>query len=806
MRRSDLFTFIILIIMVAAVLGSIVAAEWVPGLQPIMWAVVLSILAGTALAYSQFPGFAAHITSSIYGLFVVTVIAGTRADIATAGPWRERIFLIVDKTNEWVRQAMANGSSKETLIFVLILGALLWTLGYTAAWYSFRFDQRRIWHVILPAGVTLFANAYQYSGDNSMAPYQVLYLVAALVLLVQSHFADRESEWMRERIRFAPKLRSNFMAVGIIIGIISLIFSWQLTAVAATPATVKMLQKLNTPYNELLARWNRMFSSVNNYNLRDVDRFTRQLPLGGPRNLSPEPVMLVSVAEGRYFWRAQTLDNYDGATWANTVPDTQELEPYDTRIPLPRYDARNNITADFTLFRGTDSLLSASQPILASVATQATVEHMDGNSVELQQLALAVPLLPGNRYATAGSMNAADATQLRIASNDYPAWVTQRYLQIPNALSDKVKTLAQNIVNKDQADTAYDKAAAIERYLRDNIEYDEKLDAPPPGVEASEYILYMTHRAYCHYYATAMVMMLRSLGVPSRMAIGYAQGNIDNEAVANLGAAVPKTNELDKRVNYLVRGTDAHAWVEVFFPEYGWVEFEPTAAQPPLDRNDSRQREDKGTKKEEKGVALPTPTPSPQPNSAATQQPNQAEATATPKPAAPSPQNQGTPPNPSASDVLKNVLNRLWNSFLPYLLLVPLLYVGARFGLRWAEKAGFTGLPIIAQVYGMFSRWMGWMGITTDHTLTPFERAEVFAERAPEVGTSARRITQLYVARRYSRNGLGNADAPNKANPVAPDSDSAEISQIWQRLRQELPRLWLRLRLPNRAGNRPRKP
>ena len=141
----------------------------------------------------------------------------------------------------------------------------------------------------------------------------------------------------------------------------------------------------------------------------------------------------------------------------------------------------------------------------------------------------------------------ADAAQLRNAGRDYPNWVKAKYLQLPNNISAQVRGLARNIVG--QANTDYDKAAAIERWLRANITYDENLAAPPPGVEGSEYILFRTHRAYCTYYATAMIVMLRSQGVPARMATGYAQGEM-NAASAGLSSAL-----------YSVKVKDSHAWV-----------------------------------------------------------------------------------------------------------------------------------------------------------------------------------------------------------------------------------------------------
>ena len=110
--------------------------------------------------------------------------------------------------------------------------------------------------------------------------------------------------------------------------------------------------------------------------------------------------------------------------------------------------------------------------------------------------------------------------------------------------------------------TPYDKATAIEAWLRANVVYDDQTPAPPQDQDGVAYVL-AVKRGYCDYYASAMVVMLRSLGVPARVAVGYAQGQYDS-------------------VNgvYHVTEKDSHSWVEVFFPKYGWVEFEPTASQP----------------------------------------------------------------------------------------------------------------------------------------------------------------------------------------------------------------------------------
>jgi hypothetical protein len=127
-----------------------------------------------------------------------------------------------------------------------------------------------------------------------------------------------------------------------------------------------------------------------------------------------------------------------------------------------------------------------------------------------------------------------------------------------------VKTLATSLTASEA--TPYDQALAIEHHLRT---YAYNLDLPPPPVEQDvvDYFLFDLQEGYCDYYATSMVVLARFVGLPARIAVGFASGTFD---------------EANNR--FLVTGADAHSWVEVYFPEYGWIPFEPTTGQPALAR------------------------------------------------------------------------------------------------------------------------------------------------------------------------------------------------------------------------------
>jgi transglutaminase-like putative cysteine protease len=757
-------TFLTVLVLVSTTAYSIAYAEWMPGLSVVIWACVFGTLAGTALAFSSFPRWTAHLAGLIYGLFVIVLIGGSQPDIAILDDWRERVFLMLDKVIVWSREAINNGSSRETLIFFLMLSGLFWVLSYSAAWYSFR--TRRIWHVILPSGVTLFSNIYYYAGEKSMVGFLVVFLLCVVVLLALSHLADREESWLRNRIRFQSSLRAGFVLTALAIALVSLMFSWRVTVAMTSPTVRQWFGQFNEPYNEFLARWNRMFSTLQNPVARPSDTYQNSFELSGPRSLTEDPVMDVMAPPARYYWRALSYDNYDGRTWSSTLADSVDFPAGNVSIGQAEYQSRKMVRAEFNLQRGTDAVYVPSQPARASILSRAVLDSSQPGAVSIAYLKLGAQLLPGNRYSGWGSVSAATINELRGSINPLdadtaPEWL-RRYVQLPE-IPGRVLDLGRNITAGQRTD--YDKARAIERWLRQNIKYDEKLEAPPAGFEASEYILFETRRAYCNYYATAMIVMLRAQGIPARMAVGYAQGD-------------PQIEEVDADVaTYRVRQLDSHAWVEVYFPEYGWVEFEPTSTQPEIPRLENQDNSNSTP------TAVPaTPTPLP------TLTPRPGEATPTPPPQSEAPQ---TPRSPTLAELLASFWRAFINSPFRYLLLLPLLLGAGYLLLRYAESRGLSHLPMVEKAYAMVSRWASWLGIGRFRHHTPYEQADELGTRAPEARASVQRITEMYVSQRFAPKRVATTPDASSAASVDLLRDNADAQTLWNRTRGRLALAWL---------------
>jgi hypothetical protein len=177
-------------------------------------------------------------------------------------------------------------------------------------------------------------------------------------------------------------------------------------------------------------------------------------------------------------------------------------------------------------------------------------------------------LLPGEQFQVEAALADPSIQDLKSAGEDYPEWIAERYLQLPDDFSPRIRALAEEVTAN--LESPYDKTVAITAYLRREIEYVNPLpETPPANADPLEWILFDLKKGFCNYYASAEVVMLRSVGIPARMAVGFAEGAFD----------------VDDNL-YYVRNLDTHAWPEVYFPGIGWVEFEPTGNQQPLVRPD----------------------------------------------------------------------------------------------------------------------------------------------------------------------------------------------------------------------------
>ena len=725
--REGWSTALFLLGAILAAGGALAATEWAEGLDVVPWAGIGGLAAGLLLGWSVFQGRTCHLFSAIYGLAWVGFLLGR--GLPGELTWSERITELAARFFHWVGQAVTGGTGHDALIFVMLLSGLFWILGYNAGWNTYR--RMRAWRAILPLGIVTLVSVYYYLGPAPLMRYLAFYLLFALLYIARSHIFEREEAWQREEVIYSPELRVGLLYAGLALTVIVLTLAWTLPSAAAVPCLTATWRRISDPWRVVREEWQRLFADLRGSAAVYAEPFGPSLTLGGPRDLRDTIVMDIAAPhEGRYYWRGAVYSYYDGSRWEALEEERLLLIP-GRQPPGMAHDAlRHPVTQTVTSYvPGRRLLVGASQPVAVVREAEAYVNLTEDAPLEFIRIFSLLPLEAGDQYVVLSQVSNADATSLRQAGTDYPEWVRRRYLQLPASLPARVRLLAEEITA--DADNPYDKAIALEQYLRRNITYDLTPPDLPAGRDYVDFLLFDSRRDYCSGYATAMTVLARSVGIPARVAAGYAEGEYTPE-----------------RGVFRVRERDSHSWPEIYFPGYGWIEFEPTSSQPPLTRPE-RAEEQAAEDDVPRGVGRMDFL------------------------------NDEERYHPELDEALRGRIEPLTARRGPpvWLWAVGLTLIGLAVGGWWAtENWGFRGLPSVERAYARLLRFGRWLGRPLRISETPFEWVRDVSAIVPQAREPIGHIVNLYVHARFAR-----------GNPAAPEAEAA-----WEQARPVLWRSWLR--------------
>jgi protein-glutamine gamma-glutamyltransferase len=260
-------------------------------------------------------------------------------------------------------------------------------------------------------------------------------------------------------------------------------------------------------------------------------------------------------------WRGLGLDSFDGKHWYNGNTKQTAIQPVsDGRFIIPREpgaDKRPEKTLHYKV------LLSPipSDVVFAAACARRITGRMRLLTVdETDSLHNMQHAFSPTQYSVVSQVGLPSPAALRSAPGTYSKSIRLLYLRLPPKVDPRIHKLAEKVTSA--ATDNYDRAMEIQIYLRDNFGY----TLEPPEINSSDPIgsfLFTTRKGYCEYFASAMAIMLRTLGIPARLVNGFQTGSY---------------NRFGK--DFVVRARDAHSWVEVYFPQYGWVPFDPTPPDP----------------------------------------------------------------------------------------------------------------------------------------------------------------------------------------------------------------------------------
>ena len=566
--RVDALALVALSLPLVVVGSTADAAHWVTGLLPLWPQAVIGLLAG-------------------YGMVV----------------WLKRL---------WMAGAaiVATASAAAVLVGLPHLGApvagmalvlvwLAWAAGGSTALIAFGARQHARW-MFVPGLLALLGMLANLPASYEMRLLVFLALTGGAVAVFKN-----DGSWRVRPNRLGAAAAGIFMAV----------LATAVASVAPAPSASlfpDLIEAVSDRWSALVSQQTTLFTDVPNRREIPALRLAETLPMTRPIPLNDAPMMTVRASEPQR-WRLGAYETYSSRGWSRSVavpsadaaagpvgqeddhreearilvrtsaifdqvvtpglPISASLDIVEERSAQVTYrlTASGNspfIPSDLSAIRrivisdpasdAAEQALDAAGAEVVTVEREAVVVRRKDDEQPSLALRFAEGLIPPRTFESVGSVSTATPSDLRQASAEYPLPIADRYLQLPPDFPASVRHLALTVTA--EADNPYDRAKAIESHLR-GLRYSTEIAPPPVGRDPVDWFLTESQVGFCTYFASSMITMLRSLGVPARLAVGFAPGDFNDEDQA-----------------WQVVGGNYHAWPEVYFSDFGWVDFEPTPA------------------------------------------------------------------------------------------------------------------------------------------------------------------------------------------------------------------------------------
>jgi transglutaminase-like putative cysteine protease len=460
-----------------------------------------------------------------------------------------------------------------------------WATWIGVVWAAYLIWQNRQALVaVIPLGA-LLTIALFFTGINNATLIAFLFL--ALALQAGNSWKRRLHRWQTNEMDWATDLAQDVaFAAGILIFLIVILSTF--IPDISLPELINKLQ-----FQQPLAQTSGQgvdnvaaSLGIERRQPRPIQPYRPIIPRGLPRHhllgsgpeLTEQLVMLIKTDDPppappyaqqfgeqpppAYYLLAATFDIYSGRGWLNSATTVTELAANDPQLE-PEGPGR---TVSQTV-----RILPPSNRLLFIIGFPLQVDQPSQITLRSNQDWAGTILKTEKVYIAQSWLSQPTPEELKAAGTAYPEWIATHYLALPEKLPARVRALALKLTAT--APTPYDRALALEEYLR-TIPYSLDLPPPPSDPDLVDYFLFDLQKGYCDYYATSMAVLARAAGLPARFVIGYAPSPYDY-----------KTNQ------YVVRESEAHSWTQIYFPNYGWIDFEPTAGRAPINRFGERENE-----------------------------------------------------------------------------------------------------------------------------------------------------------------------------------------------------------------------
>ena len=564
------WTSILVFLLTLAIAKSTVTADWVPGIEVITLVALSGAILMGLLALAPLPWGVGVAIGMAIGPFIAGYAAWPAAHaLHPSDP------LGLGLLNAWWVRILDGTAIADVAFDLYLICLLMWVTGGWLAWCALRW--RRPLLGLVPGAAAFATNLLNFPQDQN--GYVLAVLVLTLALLLWSNYTGSIANATRARVKLTGDARWDFWESGLVAMAALIVLAIMLPPISTLDRTVDMESSAFTSWAQLLQTLShpgQVGSAAGGSGA--TTGFSADVLLNTSLKRTHQIVFTYTVAGdfvGPHYFRGVNETLLYAGAWRYQENNSFKETIASGQSPVYGEDYAKLALAAFNVRMvappggNSDVLFYPGRLDKVNRQTTATEELIPpltaADLMNIDRLSSLSPRTSRGTYTATVEYSTATEADLRNAGTSYPGWVTP-YASIPDTtyrspgVVDAIRHLALQVVSDAGAQNPYDAATAIEAYLRsDRFSY----TLTPPRSDGSEdplaYFLFTSHKGYCEFFATAMGDMLRSLGIPTRLVNGFGPGTYDTA-----------TN------NYVVHSDDAHTWVEVYFPKYGWIEFEPT--------------------------------------------------------------------------------------------------------------------------------------------------------------------------------------------------------------------------------------
>jgi transglutaminase-like putative cysteine protease len=577
-------SLVLLLVMLAATGLAIDGSRWMgaapdgssqTAMLPVL--MIAAGLTGSLLAWSRLTLGWVDLLAAIAGAAACLLLAS--AAISDAPSLVERMRALDDSLATFLQDVLVTDTrTQETSAFLLTVGALAWTSGVFAAVSIFR--RSHAVGAIVSIGALLVVEVLATSRPQDL--WLVVFAGAALLLVLRLGLEEQRDRWRRRRIGGGQVVGSLFLRGGTVVVALMILGSMLLAQVASSSSVTAAFPQLDAFVADLAAQVQGLVGAAPPSSRSGNGVFPERRPIGTTWSLVPETLFLAEPTDLEpHYWRGAAYDRFDGHYWYRTEKSRQDIRAGDDLLASSedRVDEDSPDHVSVEVLITSVSLDGRQLPVPQNPVTLDRDAHLDlrGDNGTFQVLEAADLVRPGGRYdVTAMVPDIGDEDGLTIyrliaGGTQYPDWLKPFRVVSPGAAGPRTRAAADAIHdalppgNRDP----YRLAKATQDFLREDAQfhYSTSIAGLCNRDETVSECLLRTGTGFCQQYATTMVMMLRSLHVPARYVEGYLPGRPNDAG------------------QYEVDGSAAHAWVEVWFDDVGWIPFDPTPGDPSLDEN-----------------------------------------------------------------------------------------------------------------------------------------------------------------------------------------------------------------------------